>query len=774
VDCGASAPFQVGGKPKFCGTSFAALNFIAGLCAVRNPAREPHRFFKSDRWALAFESSALQLFSAFSSTLSNAEKVNMKTSTAAILLSLAAGFSIVAPAAKAQTATPVLSYVFPGDSSVGANPNYGFIQASDGNLYGAAGGGANTYGVIYKTIPSTGHTTVLYECNAQGTDCGGPNLPIELPDGNLYGTSYQGCANGVGCIYKLTLAGVYTDVYDFTDTGDGSYPYGHLIYSPDGNIYGTTSGNLFGAPTNSLGTIFKFNPALSGGTPSLSTIYTFNNATNSGAIGFHPFDGVTEVNGTLYGTTQTGGLDCCGAVWSIGTTGGSTPTLLHGFAYGLDGAFPSGAVRYYKPDGNLYGNTLENGVDPAAQGSIYKTGLNSGFAAVYTFSGGNDVSMAGPPAFDSAGNILVTAGTGGPNSLGAIYAAPRSGNAVTASYTFSDPSVYGYQPLGGPFIDNQGYMWTTQITGGGGTNGTGDVIGTLDKFTLSTETSAPIKISISPTTVAPNTNAKVSWSTSNSFSDDEQFCFGTGNTNSSWNGKRQVGSYANGVYSGSLTTNFSSTGDYVFAITCGGKESALATLHVRLGSATFLTASSTSVPEGNPVTLNVAVTGNGSAATGKVGLSVAGISIGSVTLSNGKGSFTASTAGISPGTYPVLASYPGDLQYTASSQTLNVTVTPSVAPTTTTLTVTPTSIKSGASATVTIAVKASSGTPTGNVSLLDGSTVLATVGLSGGQASFSASTTGYATGTYVLHASYAGSKTDAASTSSNVTVTITK
>jgi Bacterial Ig-like domain (group 3) len=101
-------------------------------------------------------------------------------------------------------------------------------------------------------------------------------------------------------------------------------------------------------------------------------------------------------------------------------------------------------------------------------------------------------------------------------------------------------------------------------------------------------------------------------------------------------------------------------------------------------------------------------------------------------------------------------------------------VTPAAAPTTTTLTVNPTTIKTGASATITIAVKASSGgTPTGNVSLLDGSTVLATVALSGGKASFSASTKGYAVGTYVLHATYAGSSTDAASTSSNVTVTIT-
>jgi uncharacterized repeat protein (TIGR03803 family) len=675
----------------------------------------------------------------------------------------------LATPATAQTATPVLSYIFPGDSSVGANPNYGFIQATDGNLYGAAGGGVNNYGLIYKTNPATGATSVLYECNAQASDCGGPNAPIQLPDGNLYGTSYQGCANGVGCIYKLTLAGVYTDIYDFADTGDGSFPYGHLIYSPDGNIYGTTAGSLFGANTNNLGTIFKFDPKLSGGTPTLSTIYSFNNATSANAIGYHPFDGVTEVNGVLYGTTQTGGVACCGAVWSIGTTGGSTPTLLHGFAYGLDGAFPSGGVHYYKPDGNLYGTTLQNGGDESAQGTFYKTGLNSGFASVYTFANANDVSLGGPTAFDSAGNILATAGTGGPNSLGAIYAAPRSGNSVTGSYIFTDPSVYGDQPLGGVFFDNQGYMWSTQITGGVDNNQNG----TLDKFTLSTETSAPIKISISPTTVEPNTNAKVSWSTSNSFSDNEQYCFGSGNTNSSWTGKRQTGSYSGGVYSGSLTVNFSTTGKYTFAITCGGTETAIASLQVGLASATIVTASTNPIVEGQKETLTVAVTGNGTAATGSVALSVAGSSIGSVKLSNGKGSLVASTVGISPGTYPVTASYPGDSQYLASTGSLNIKVTPGTATDTTTLAVNPTTIKTGASTTVTITVKGNGATPTGNVSLLDGTTVLATVPLSGGKASFSASSAGYPPGTYTLHATYAGNGTYPGSTSGNVTVTVT-
>jgi hypothetical protein len=311
-------------------------------------------------------------------------------------------------------------------------------------------------------------------------------------------------------------------------------------------------------------------------------------------------------------------------------------------------------------------------------------------------------------------------------------------------------------------------LWTLELTGGG------NEIGSIDEWTLSTETKAPISISASPAVLAPSAKTTISWSTNNSFSDNEKYCFGSGNGDTNWDGVQQTGTYSGGVLSGSTVFQPTATGDYVFAITCGGVESALVTVQARDSSATTLKASPTTVAAGSPLTLTASVSGNGTAATGTVALSTGGTSIGSITLVNGTGSFTASTTGIAAGTYVITASYPGDLQYTASSSTVTVTVTGAVS-TTTALTATPNPVAPGASVTLSATVKktSGSGTPTGTVAFKSGTTTLATSTLNGsGVATLAASTKGYALGTYPIDAVYSGDANDLTSTSSTVNVVV--
>jgi uncharacterized repeat protein (TIGR03803 family) len=699
----------------------------------------------------------------------------MNKLSALLLFLLAATLSplVLAPPAHAQSVTNLHDYDYPSTFTQGANPFGNLVQASDGNLYGTTLSGGPSYnastggnGLIFKITPS-GQYSILYACSDAGTDCVGPVGLIELPDGNLYGVSSQGGAFGYGDIFVVTLSGQFGDLYDFGNGGDGAYPNDNIIL---GNgtfglaIIGTNSGSGTNGDPAAWGNIWEFQPDLGVGFSVFSNAYTYKQDVN----GFNPISGVSIVNGNMYATSQVGGTSGCGTVFEL-PNGSITPTLLHSFTCGTDGGYPQGAPKLYS-DNNLYGVTLENGSAGPDFGSIYKTGLQSGFGTLYTFTGSrhnpNDTI-----AFDTAGNIIFTAGKGGSTGVGGLYLERRSGGTPTLLWDYAALSTEGDTPYATPFFDNSGHLWTESLTGGGNS----DEVGSIDAWTLTSETKPPIAITATPQTVAPNTNSTIAWTTNNAFSDNEKYCFGTGNGDSTWDGAQQAGTYSSGVLSGTRTANFSSTGDYVYAITCGGTQSANTTLHVRIGSATNLSASPTSVVEGGKVTLAISVTGNGTAPTGAVSLSVAGTVIGSVTLSNGKGSLTASTAGIAPGTYPVTASYPGDTQYSASSKTLNVTVTAATTPiaTTTALTVSPTTVKSGSATTISITVTPKSGSAaTGNVSLLDGTTVLATVALSGGKVSFSASTTGYGKGTYVLHATYAGSSTDAASTSSNVTVTI--
>ncbi len=147
-----------------------------------------------------------------------------------------------------------------------------------------------------------------------------------------------------------------------------------------------------------------------------------------------------------------------------------------------------------------------------------------------------------------------------------------------------------------------------------------------------------------------------------------------------------------------------------------------------------------------------------------------------VALNAGVASFMASTNGITPDTYPVIATYSGSSSYNSSvSSATNVVL--SKAPTSTALTASPTSVTPPASVTLTATVKRSAsgatGTPTGSVTFYYQSLSLGTAKLNGsGVATLSASSNGIAAGGYPITASYTGDSADNTSVSSAVTVTV--
>jgi probable HAF family extracellular repeat protein/uncharacterized repeat protein (TIGR03803 family) len=66
---------------------------------------------------------------------------------------------------------------------------------------------------------------------------------IQATDGNLYGIMDVGGANGGGTIFKITLSGTLTTLYNVCSQSgcpDGQYPAGGLVQATDGNLYGTT------------------------------------------------------------------------------------------------------------------------------------------------------------------------------------------------------------------------------------------------------------------------------------------------------------------------------------------------------------------------------------------------------------------------------------------------------------------------------------------------------------------------------------------------------
>jgi uncharacterized repeat protein (TIGR03803 family) len=683
----------------------------------------------------------------------------------------AAVFALVAPAVvTAQTLTPVLQYDIPGDGNSGANLYGSLVQASDGNLYGTAiSGGTGGTGSIFRITPAGVYTDV-YNCSESGADCNLPIALIEGPDGNLYGASGQGGAYLFGNIFELTLPGLqFSDLHDFDNDSSGAYPNANIIFANTDlglAIIGTNSGTQSESDPAGFGNIWQYAPDFGVGFSVFSNLLTLS---ETGSIGNTPIAGVTMVGGTIYAASQGGGANGCGAIYSLNE--GKT-NLLYTFTCAADGAYPDGSPKYYS-DGFLYGTTL-GGADGNYHGSVWKQGLTANsFTTLYTFNTTSVINPNFTASFDTAGNILFTAGKGGTNGVGGLYAEPRSGGAVKTLYSFATGSTYGDQPYSQPFFDATGDMWSLQLGGGSG------MLGTIDKWTLSTETKAPITISASPATVAPKANSTISWSTNNSFSDNEKMCFGSGNSNTSWSGAYQTGTYSGGVYSGSFVANFSTAGNYVFTITCGGTESASVTLTVgsaAVATTTALTATPNPVGQGQNITLSATVkksSGSGTP-TGEVTFKSGSTVLDTVSL-NGSGvaSVTAPTTAYPNGTYPVVAAYAGDTNDNAStSSAVNVVIKDA---TTTALVITPTTVTIPANVTLKATVSASKGgTPTGTVTFMEGTYVLGTVNVSGGVGSATVSSGSYPAGTYEINAVYNGDTAQAPSTSSTVKVVVNK
>ena len=204
--------------------------------------------------------------------------------------------------------TVLHSFAFAGD---GTHPDGALIEGTDGNFYGmtSAGGSANTgNGTVFKLTPA-GAETVLYSFAGAPSD---GNLPyavrlLQGSDGNFYGTTEGGGTNNLGIVFRLTAAGIETVLYSFSGgPNDGDSPVGNLIEGSDGSLYGTTAfGGAYGK-----GSVFKLTPS---GTATL--LYSFSGSRGDGT---EPNAGLTlGSDGTVYGTTNSGGINNQGTFFNI-------------------------------------------------------------------------------------------------------------------------------------------------------------------------------------------------------------------------------------------------------------------------------------------------------------------------------------------------------------------------------------------------------------------------------------------------------------------------
>jgi uncharacterized repeat protein (TIGR03803 family) len=236
-------------------------------------------------------------------------------------------------------------------------------------------------------------------------------------DGNFYGTAGNYGVYGAGAFIKVTPSGTLSYLYEFCldnilNCPDGAYPSGAVALGVDGDLYGTTAGNLEAG----IGSIYKITPA-----GSLTTLTNFNSCT-ANVCSASPRYGVTLARtGDFYGPSLAGP---------------NSPAAFDDLIFAISSSGKFNNVLIVCPDQICP-------VDAGPSGTLLQA---------------SDGDLVGP-------------GPGGANGWGAIYKITPSGT-PTVIYSFCDNSTcHDGEGANSPLANNiAGDFFGTNTYGGAGAN----------------------------------------------------------------------------------------------------------------------------------------------------------------------------------------------------------------------------------------------------------------------------------------------------------------
>jgi uncharacterized repeat protein (TIGR03803 family) len=305
---------------------------------------------------------------------------------------------------------------FTGDATDGARPLASLIQGTDGMLYGTTSeGGASSAGTIFQIAPDGSGFNVIHSFSGGSADGRTPSGPlIQGPDGTLYGTATSGGLADLGIVFGIAPDGSgFTILHSFAGDPDGARPVAALNQASDGILFGTT---VHGGGLESRGTVFRMAPDGS----VFGILHSFMGGVTDGA---YPYTGLIQgPDGTLYGTTRGGGSADLGIVFEIAPDG-SGFTVLHEFVGNpTDGDSPR-ARLIQGLDGTLYGTTVSGGTDRVA-GTVFQMDPDGrGYTILHIFT--VDPSDGAVPVagllIGIDGNLYGTTAFGGMNDSGVVF-----------------------------------------------------------------------------------------------------------------------------------------------------------------------------------------------------------------------------------------------------------------------------------------------------------------------------------------------------------------
>ncbi len=379
-------------------------------------------------------------------------------------------------------------------NSDGANPAAALILSGN-TLYGTAyDAGTNGNGTVFAITTNGTNFTVLHSFTATSTNSAGAYtnrdgansvVGLVLSGNTLYGTAFSGGTNGNGTVFAVNTNGTgFTNLHSFTTTytnrvgaytnRDGANPAAGLILL-GGALYGTA----WEGGTNGNGTVF----AVSTNGTGFTNLHSFtatdpNTGTNSD--GANPPAGLILSGNTLYGTAKYGGTNGNGTVFAVNTNGTGF-TNLHSFTAlnnytNSDGANPYAGLIL--SGSTLYGTAGQGGSN--GYGTVFAVNTNgTGFTNLHSFTAidpntSTNSDGANPYAgLILSGNTLYgTAFYGGTNGNGAVFAVNTNSTGFTNLHSFNSYSSEGASPEAGLIIAGNTLYGTTDNGGGFANNGT--------------------------------------------------------------------------------------------------------------------------------------------------------------------------------------------------------------------------------------------------------------------------------------------------------------
>lgn len=285
----------------------------------------------------------------------------------------------------------------------------------------------------------------------------------------LYGTTARGGKSAReafqdGTVFTISTTGTERLLHSFgLPLTHGKQPVAGLV-DMGGTLYGTTErGGMHNTQYASGGTVFSI--SLSG---RARVLHSFRYDNNSDGV--FPEAGLIALNGTLYGTTSRGGTYGYGTVFSLTPDG--TEKVLHSFGKGIDGEVPQASLINVR--GTLYGTTAYGG---SKSGCGFYKGCGTVFSItpagtekiLHAFGTGYDGARPVAALIAVSGRLYGTTAGGGAYGDGTVFSMTTSGSERVLS-SFGHGS-HGAVPEGS-LIDVGGTLYGTTNRGGTYNDGT--------------------------------------------------------------------------------------------------------------------------------------------------------------------------------------------------------------------------------------------------------------------------------------------------------------